>query len=343
MSPMRALVLILAISSLAISSQAFAAGDEWKRIDTGTLAWLRAISFANERVGWIGGSAGTLLKTEDGGKTWTRQKSPTADNIRDIVFKGDLGWLLCERDVFGQGGESPTYILKTKDGGETWGRAEVAAGRERMLRFVAGPDGTPRFAVGEMGTMLYAAPGPEAAFTRVRLASRAMLTAGHMLDERRGLLVGGAGTIMATEDGAETWDAVPGTGPANVQNTSSGDRTPNGEGTPTRLNALFFLDPERGWAAGNNGTLLQTRNGGKSWTRQNTGIETGLNDIVFLNRMAGKAVGDDGTIIATIDGGITWNTETSGTRHRLERIAVSSDAGLVIGFGGTVLRRSLHR
>ncbi|HMO82295.1 MAG TPA: YCF48-related protein [Pyrinomonadaceae bacterium] len=338
MSPIRALVLILAISSLA-----FAAGGEWKRIDTGTMAWLRAISFANERVGWIGGSAGTLLKTEDGGKTWARQKSPTADNIRDIVFKGDVGWLLCERDVFGQGGESPTYILKTDDGGETWGRAEVAAGRERMLRFVTGPDGTPRFAVGEMGTMLYAAPGPETAFARVRLASRAMLTAGQMLDERRGLLVGGAGTIMATEDGAETWDAVPGTGPANMQNISSGYRGQNGQGTPTRLNALFFLDQERGWAAGNNGTLLQTRNGGKSWSRQESGVEVMLLDILFLDEKTGFAAGDDGTMISTEDGGQTWKKDATGTRHRLERLAVSADAGLVIGFGGTVLHRPLPR
>jgi photosystem II stability/assembly factor-like uncharacterized protein len=158
-----------------------------------------------------------------------------------------------------------------------------------------------------------------------------------MLDERRGLMVGGAGTIMATEDGAVTWDAVPGTGSAFLQNINAGDRGQNGQGTPTRLNAVFFLGQSRGWATGIGGTVMYTTNGGKSWRRQDTGVEVMLLDILFLDDKTGFAAGDDGTIISTTDGGQTWKREATGTRHRLERLAANKGRLFAIGFGGTLL------
>lgn len=38
-------------------------------------------------------------------------------------------------------------------------------------------------------------------------------------------------------------------------------------GAISRLNAIHFIDRQRGWVAGNNGVLLSTDNGGESWKR----------------------------------------------------------------------------
>jgi photosystem II stability/assembly factor-like uncharacterized protein len=50
------------------------ANAEWTRLNSGTLAWLRSVYFTNPSKGWIVGSKGTFLSTDDGGKTWKQNK-----------------------------------------------------------------------------------------------------------------------------------------------------------------------------------------------------------------------------------------------------------------------------
>src|ERR1051325_5753820 len=38
-------------------------------------------------------------------------------------------------------------------------------------------------------------------------------------------------------------------------------------GTMSWLHAIYFLDENRGWVAGSNGTLLQTTDGGANWKK----------------------------------------------------------------------------
>jgi len=50
------------------------AGDApWHRAKLGMrlFTWLRSIDFFDQNNGWIVGGFGTILKTKDGGKTWT--------------------------------------------------------------------------------------------------------------------------------------------------------------------------------------------------------------------------------------------------------------------------------
>lgn len=325
---MRYFILSIIVLSAAssISGQA-----EWQRLETGTLAWLRALHFTNEESGWIGGTAGTLLRTEDGGRTWRNSESPTKDDIRDIYFSdARRGWLLCESDIFGRGANSPAYILVTNDSGVTWDHAEVEPGPERMLRFVGGSNGELRYVLGEMGTMLKASSDGKR-FTRTRLAGQTMLSSGKMLDAKHGIIVGGLATIIVTEDDGATWN------PASVAGGLTGlDDTPRRTG---RLNSVFFLDSQKGWAAGNAGTILATVNRGRNWRSANTGTESDLNDVLFLDEQNGVAAGNDGTLLTTADGGETWKKEVSGTKHRLERLGTVKGRIFAIGFGGILLTK----
>ena len=54
-------------------------------------------------------------------------------------------------------------------------------------------------------------------------------------------------------------------------------------GTLAWLHSLFFLDQNRGWAIGSRGTLLSTRDGGKSWQPKHASTTDVLRDIFFLD------------------------------------------------------------
>lgn len=68
------------------------------------------------------------------------------------------------------------------------------------------------------------------------------------------------------------------------------------------------------WAVGENGTILRTENGGKSWTKQDSwkfekmGFEIVSIASVVSTSNSGWAVKDNGTILRTEDGGIKWIT-----------------------------------
>jgi photosystem II stability/assembly factor-like uncharacterized protein len=51
------------------------AGRSWSAFSTGTTAPLRAITFADDLHGWAVGQLGLILSTQDGGRTWRRQRS----------------------------------------------------------------------------------------------------------------------------------------------------------------------------------------------------------------------------------------------------------------------------
>ena len=73
----------------------------WTKQRTSSLAWLHAVYFLDSDRGWAVGSRGTLLSTNDSGKSWQAKPQPTEDAIRDIYFVDELiGWLLCERNIY---------------------------------------------------------------------------------------------------------------------------------------------------------------------------------------------------------------------------------------------------
>jgi photosystem II stability/assembly factor-like uncharacterized protein len=79
---------------------------------------------------------------------------------------------------------------------------------------------------------------------------------------------------------------------------------------PTRvmLTAVFFADNEYGWAVGHDETILNTVDGGETWSRSHFAPEAQqpLLDLWFANRVSGIAVGAYGAYFTTNDGGRHW-------------------------------------
>jgi photosystem II stability/assembly factor-like uncharacterized protein len=69
---------------------------------------------------------------------------------------------------------------------------------------------------------------------------------------------------------------------------------------------LFFYDDQYGWAVGECGSILHTRDGGRQWQIQYSGMDEQFNKIVFSSRECGWILGRT-LLLQTTDGGVKWH------------------------------------
>ncbi len=86
--------------------------------------------------------------------------------------------------------------------------------------------------------------------------------------------VGDSGTILHTTDGGQTWrrQAVP-FGQAEQSRQAA---------APDLLSVQFLSDGRRGWAAGSDGVILATSDGGQSWNLELSYAGIALRAVQFL-------------------------------------------------------------
>ncbi|MFH1003906.1 MAG: T9SS type A sorting domain-containing protein [Bacteroidota bacterium] len=73
-------------------------------------------------------------------------------------------------------------------------------------------------------------------------------------------------------------------------------------GTTDDLYSVYFTDDDTGYAVGENGTILETSDGGSNWEEQESGTTDDLHSVYFIDDDMGYAVGSDGTILETTSG-----------------------------------------
>ncbi|MEP6903791.1 MAG: YCF48-related protein [Actinomycetota bacterium] len=293
---------------------------DWTKQNANTLAWLHDVYFFNEDHGFVAGSHGTLLETKDGGKTWAKRKNFTEDKILQIYFSDIYnGWLLCERDIFSRGANSPSYLMKTNDGGETWKKVEFAgSGRGRITKIFFNQKGK-GIAIGESGAF-FEFQNDKQTWEKSPSPIRYLLLDGFFSDDTHGTIVGAGGSLYFTEDAGANWNQ------ANI----FGDKS-------AKLNSVFFANGRNGWAVGSQGKIFQTMSSGKTWREQKSGVSKDLSDVFFINTAEGWAVGDEGIILHTKTAGNVWTLDTFDDKHKLEKVFFIGKKGFAVGFGGTIL------
>lgn len=73
-----------------------------------------------------------------------------------------------------------------------------------------------------------------------------------------------------------------------------------------------FTDSLHGWAAGEDGVIIRTTNGGSNWTILNSPVDFFVYDIFFLNSRLGWAIANDNfdngsAVLSTTNGGDNWS------------------------------------
>ncbi|MBI4646904.1 MAG: T9SS type A sorting domain-containing protein [Bacteroidia bacterium] len=88
-------------------------GMSWSQVNSAIGAYgIRKITFINSSTGFaIGNNDNLLIKSTDGGNTWSEVTLPTTENTNDIFFiDQNTGFIGCNNGV----------ILKTNNGGTSW-------------------------------------------------------------------------------------------------------------------------------------------------------------------------------------------------------------------------------
>ena len=102
----------------------------------------------------------------------------------------------------------------------------------------------------------------------------------------------------------------------------------NGQG---HLYAVDLAGASRGWAVGQRGLILATRDG-TQWVKQKSRVLESLYSVSFASASVGYAVGDAGRVLKTTNGGATWNRLTWAVRATLTSLDfVDATHGWVAG------------
>ncbi|WP_141100935.1 YCF48-related protein [Roseateles aquatilis] len=107
--------------------------------------------------------------------------------------------------------------------------------------------------------------------------------------------------------------------------------------TGTVQNDFFFLDAAKGWSVGDNGEILRTVDGGKTWVRQPSGLTTRLNTVRFADASNGWILGEFGALLRTTDGGAHWTLQATSTQSITSATLQldGANTALIAGSGGT--------
>ena len=165
---------------------------------------LTSVFAVNSRTAWATSASGEVLRTIDGGATWSVQVSG-GNNLSDIsAVDANTAWAV--------GGES---IVKTIDGGATWSLQNGAAGE--YLYSVSAVNAQVAWAVGFAGVILKTTDGGASWITQVAATNaQKNLTSVVAVDQNTAWAVG-TFQILKTTDGGISWISQTSAVPAAVQ------------------------------------------------------------------------------------------------------------------------------
>jgi photosystem II stability/assembly factor-like uncharacterized protein len=336
MKSIKYFVLLLGIILTCLSNGYTQSG--WVSRESGTTTDLWDVFFVNSDTGYaVGGNMATgyqgiVLRTTDGGITWTSQDIPTNRALYGVFFTNDSTGM-----AVGQDG----MILRTTDCGETWTSLEIET--PTFLMGVFFTDDSSGVVVGlradtsrilrttDAGKTWSPQEHPEV------IGVIAYMSAVCFCDSLNGWVVGQKGAILRTRDGGITW-------------------TKQSPVTYWPFFSVFSIDTNTAWAGHLGADIYYTSNGGDTWTRQQTGIATSPWDIFFINNDTGYVVcgwcntcgsecgsepePEDGSfILRTTNGGDEWTIQKHDlTILGLYGIVFTDDStGIIVGSGGTIL------
>lgn len=226
---------------------------------------------------WAAGSMGKVVRSDDEGKTFVLQNTPTAANLQGIA-----AWDARRALVVGNGG----VVIVTEDGGKTWKekKAPLSAVANKFLRVKAYPGGK-AWIVGEMGAVLFSSDYGEMWVRKVE-EKDVGLNDICFSNSRIGWIVGEKGKILHTADGGDTWKEI----------NSPTDKS---------LMSVAFRDDNNGVCVGLEGAVLVTSNAGKTWNPVDSATKNHLFGVTW-NGHGWLAVGGKGILLAGDESGRKW-------------------------------------
>ena len=301
------LLLFIIILSSFSTINSFAQNYGWKDISAnipGTPDF-SDVFFVSDNEGWITSSSqAEIYHTTNGGDTFEVQTTQYTCNAIHMLNANE-----------GYAGGAQGRVYRTTDGGENW------------------------IAIGSMGTTLADISFPPSGDTGyccgINGNIHAITSSGvtKMTSNVNGVL----SSISFPVNSEEGWVCGGSLILHFINDAWVGDQfRPSGG-----YNAIYMSDSLNGWAVGDVGIIIQTKDG-VNWSKQTNPDPASrtLFDVFFLNSQLGWAIGSHGRVLHTIDAGSTWTIEADElTSNSLTGVHFTSPTnGYVVGNGKTLLK-----
>jgi photosystem II stability/assembly factor-like uncharacterized protein len=308
----------------------------------------KAIKFIDNKVGFIVGNTGTILKTNDAGVTWIDIQKVTTKNLNSIFFvNSDTGY------ITGEGGT----ILITKDCGVNWNIQNSET--TNNLQSVYFYDTDNGFIVGDNFTILFTSNGGSK-WNTYEKDKWIGLNSVFFSDSCNGYIVGTTtndSCIYRTVDSGKTWDLLKVVSQNSIPHKIR-------EYLDYSFHLVYFIDTKIGYIAGRVmitegesgnivGLLLKTSDGGLNWDVNITNWEDAttknfdiINSINFVDQENGYGVGYRGINVGSGDGGGFIVKFINGVPQLQSFVETSlnsvyfinKDIGFAIGKGGSIYK-----
>jgi photosystem II stability/assembly factor-like uncharacterized protein len=183
----------------------------WMQIPSGTTKNLTAISFPSASIGYIGGEDSLLLKTADGGQTWSQLNYsgvtffPNGENIVDLKFISELVGFMTVGPYTGS--------FKTIDGGNTWTAFDAIYSCFTTNLFFFDENngflgGSGCFS-GEIINKLQSGTWSETNVTPTFISQNGQITNFDFWNSDLGIASSSGDYFFKTIDGGSNWDTIP--------------------------------------------------------------------------------------------------------------------------------------
>jgi len=164
-------------------------GNNWQFEDVSDITeGLKDIFFFDRANGWAVGQSGSILKTNDGGETWSPQYSGTKAWLYSVYFiNARDGWIA--GDYFNYS-TSSAVVLTTTDGGRIWSSHPPIEDDLRSIYFVNSLEGW------TVGSGVYHTADGGLSWEKVPTIISEYLNSVYFLDDKHGWASGWNGTIL---------------------------------------------------------------------------------------------------------------------------------------------------
>jgi photosystem II stability/assembly factor-like uncharacterized protein len=341
------------VAAALITGAAASFSSSWVLQTNPATERLRGVSVASDNVAWASGNTGTIVRTTDGGATWTLVAVPGAEGLdfRDIEARSaDIAYVL----AIGAGEKSRIY--KTTDGGKAWTLQFTNSDPRAFYDAIAFWDANTGLAVGDpvegRFTVIRTTDGGKT-WTHVPAANTPQALPGDGAFAASGTCLTVYGTRLA-------WFGTGGGARARVYRSADQgltwavSDTPVMAGNPSSgIFSLAFSDADHGIAVGGDyrleresgDNLAITSDGGRTWALAGaTRLRSFRSAVAYVPGSKGRrliAVGAGGTDAAD-DGGFTWAPIGDDGFHALG-ISPSGGAAWAVGENGRIARLLLVR
>lgn len=346
-------ILILVVMSLVScqllpGNSVFGQSEAWQMQATGVDASLRGLCVVGKNVAWSSGTAGTVIKTTNGGQSW---QNVSVDGAKELDFR-DVHAFNAESAIV-MSASQPARIYKTIDGGETWKQvfehpdeksffdaisfwdkkhgiamSDPIAGHVLLIETKDGGDTWTELEITRRPKVMRGEGGFAASGTNMIVFGDHCLIAlgsGEKDQEEK------QSRILLSSDRGKSWQHAMVPMPRNL---SSG------------IFSLAFSGSTRGIAVGGNylkqeivdGNIAITRDAGRTWHKPDgkppRGYRSAVAYIENKDAMRLIAVGPSGTDVST-DGGENWQAASETGFHAVA-FTIDGTAGWASGSEGRI-------